>query len=324
MWLQSMLRAEEEQPAMSALTATQDAAHKFAELLRRRVQAGEALRTKWIAELDRRRMTGRPVWHSDAPRRLQRPSVSDRGIIPAAPASGFPFEVSSLTVERALSIANVLAIGAQARGIKSTLSPAGTWTLEIGAVVFTLRLREVQTLKAVELEGPLAALGPVTRYRPTDRLALLVYRPRGEAIRLSDGARRLEEQLDSLFPKLYRAVVAQRQFERAARQEAVERAALEAKMQEQARQREDEAKARLLAAEREAKLVQDAMRWQQAELLRAYATAAEGHIPEYELWREWVLQVAARLDPLTDVNRALSVALPTEGNGKLTDRAPEN
>ena len=206
------------------------------------------------------------------------------------------------TLERALAIANAFCREGAKRGFEVGLMPGDT-RIELAGHDVTVQARIVERLERRPVPGRQTLSGRIeTTLVPTGQLALsLDGRGSGE-IKVSDGSEHpLEEQLNVVFQKIYRAVVRgwreQRRWAawRREREEAEQRAL------EEKRRREEEA-ARLKAEREKVEgLIAEATHWQQAAVIRSYVSQVMDAAGNASLalgeWSRWALEVAARLDP---------------------------
>lgn len=186
--------------------------------------------------------------------------------------------VSHVTFQRALAVANALALAAKARGCSVKYNDEKA-RLEIGLEEgsLSIRIEEVQEAR-----------------RPTDKLSVVAYRPSGSKWELIDDEVPVQERLNEVFVRLYRAVVSSRASarERKAYQDRLElertQEAERARLEEIRREREAQ------EASRRKELLNEVSRYQQAQQIRAYVTQVGG----VSDWHSWALRIADDLDPL--------------------------
>ena len=247
-------------------------------------------------------------------------SVVDRGQRLWDTHKAVCFRVSLGTYERALSIANALALAAPARGF------AVREDEKEGRIVFAGHNAEVQLRLSEQLEsktrprtGYQGQAEQEKYYLPTGRLRItLEIGYRGSRTFEDRDSCPLESQLNKVLLGIYRLVVKEWQEER--RHQAFER-----KFEEEARQRAEGARIRAERERAEAeararrrRLVTESSRWAQSKGIRDYVAhirtaACEGTHENDTLvqWLEWALSVARTLDP-TDGRLARSKSDPTE------------
>lgn len=309
-WLQQHLTFESSPDALIAVEMQPAEWGRLVIPLRDFVAAGRKLHEKNLLDRDRANArankpgTPRVAINPFAWREL------DRGLLPDPLGKHTPFIVSTLTADRALAIVNAIVLATKARGWKASIADTGALVISISEAEFHLRLRERQAYEFVKRKPPFDMLGPKRKYRPTDRLALVIERPHGENIEVSDGARRLEDQLQGLFPRLYRAVARARRHEREMKELAIRQQRYEEERRMLAERRAHEEAARKAAAEREAQLLGEASRWHQAKHLRAYVAAASKEHPDTTEWQVWALTVANKLDPMNDSGSTFRITSP--------------
>ncbi|ADU36928.1 hypothetical protein [Variovorax paradoxus] len=216
------------------------------------------------------------------------------------------FQVSELTGTRALAIANAAFLAAEERGCVAVII-SGKLSVSLNGATFLMAIRERQDFDVVDRNPIYPSFGQEKRYRPTDRLALVVSRsPLGDFKLAEDGGQRLEAQLNGLFCRLYRTVVLSRERKKEFLAEHERRLAGEARAEAVARARAMEAAARAAEAARREELIGEAARWHQAQQIRDYvkAVAAEhldGKPAQHEKvrWGAWALSVADEICPLS-------------------------
>ena len=123
------------------------------------------------------------------------------------------FRVSTLTYERALAIANTLIFEGEAREcIVAVEDGSGCLNIKFEDAEFSISIREKQDFEMVNRPPLFSSLGLERKHRPTDRLALVGKRNLGSTFELIDSAeRRVEDQLNDIFVRLFRFVVLMRE-----------------------------------------------------------------------------------------------------------------
>lgn len=249
-------------------------------------------------------------------------SVRDRGQRLWDTHKAVCFRVSLETYQRALCIANALALAAPPRGFAVRKDE------KEGRIVFSGHDAEVQLRLTEQLESKTR---PRTGYdgkveqqkyhEPTGRLRITLQIGYREGSSFEDrDSRPLESQLNQVFHGIYRLVVKAWQEERRHR-------AFQRKFEEEARQNAEAArvKAERERAEAEARirrrrLVSESSRWAQSKRIREYVAHLHAATPQslqgngsLTEWLEWALGVATTLDP-TEGRLARSKSDPTESS----------
>lgn len=217
-----------------------------------------------------------------------------------------PFRVSLGTYERALRLANVVALALTDRGFSVERD------VSAGRIVATLHDARVEfritellndtTRPTVRYDGKMEQ----ERYKePTGRLRLTLSTDRTEGPVFEDGpSELLEDQLGRAICAIYRRIVRARRAER-------ERNAAHARWEEARRRAEEQA--RMLAAQEAARAAErarrrrlsiEATRWMQAQKIRDYVAHLQSKSGKQQIeaggfsdWLAWALQVADEMDP---------------------------
>lgn len=273
--------------------------------LRERVRKMEASRK--LAESPRRMLASGPRLEFDSPSPYLWTSFNERGQLLETRRGCLPMRVTLRTWERALAIMNALLFAAERRGMVPTLSEKGALTFRIRECTVGVRMSE--RLKDVP-----------NSTKPEDRLSRLFHRdtvksPTGVLrIYISGGSsevaveegesRPFEGRLNDVVVGLCRAALREASSQRRhaawrrEREEEDERARIaEARRQEGARKHEQE------AARRKA-LIEEAHRWHDATLLRAYIAHIERQSAgdptrgtALSEWLDWARRMADEMDP---------------------------
>jgi hypothetical protein len=215
-----------------------------------------------------------------------------------------PFRVTALTATRALQIVNALFYEAEKRACKVEFNKGDSrFTIKLEHAYFSMAIRERQEHDVVKRTGYLSSIGEQKVYKPTDKLALVVDKHPGGTFEIVDkDGRRLEDQLNEVFVRLYATVVATRVFNREEVVKETQRAASRAAYEALTKQRAVEAEAKAAEDKRRKSLLDEAASWRQAESIRAYASHVMSNpnvrlIPRALAWEAWALNVANAMDP---------------------------
>lgn len=308
-WLKERLGFER-RPENRIVELTEGAAwHPAIAQLEKLLTAAERGRQKAVANRDlaeaRRAKQRKPIPHFNP---LEYRWLEDGLLGEPLPSC---LRVSELSGRRALRIANAIFVAAAARGCTAELD-SGRLKLSLMEATFSMSIRERQDFDLVVRHPSIPAFGKAKKFKPTDRLALHVKRDRlGDFTLADEGGKRLEDQLNLLFGRVYRTVVLTR--ERAKKEVADREREQARKIRAEAiwRQHAIEAEARAAEAERQAKLLDEAAKWHSAQQVRAYIEALappSAVTPGALEWRRWALEVAAKLDPSSSRRAKLDVS----------------
>lgn len=301
-WLQEKLHQEDEPTSRISVELEPATWHKVIAPLRRSVERAAAKEKEGAAKraehqrkinAEKRRNGWNPVVNMESWRQWwEHPDDGGQLVSRLIPNM---LRVSPRTFARALAIANALTLAAIRRGCAVSMTTDERLAIDYECTYVHVEIREVQ--------GKL--LDPITRKsrsEPSDKLVLVATRPSGSKFELADTAtERLEDQLQTVFKKLYRNVVTTRERDRQA-----EVARKQRDDERQERQRiyaleVEEATRRAQEAERRRQLLRDAGLWAQAQRIRAFVTHIEsGEAPHTE-WAAWARAVADEIDPTAKV-----------------------
>lgn len=228
------------------------------------------------------------------------------GILVDMPADVLPLRVSLEQGERALRIWNALLHACSERKVRSTVADKRLRLSVYGEDVL-LRIsekvrREEVTLKTQD-SRPLSWMRPTQKSVGTGVLRIFV----DEAMHSEEPEKPLEEQLNTIFVRIYRAAFASK--ERRVRFEEERRAARAAEERRAAERVIAEERRRLQQEElrRREQLGTEAGAWKQAQTIRTYVShlrseatglTTGGGVPsELADWLSWAQEVADELDP---------------------------
>jgi len=218
-----------------------------------------------------------------------------------------PFRVTLETLERALAIANAVAIAGKARGF--TLrddEKDGRLALVGHAAELQFRVSEPLETRARPSKW---RKGEMEKYKvPTGRLRISLRNGWREGPIFEDRAgSRLETLLNRLFVALNKAVIRQWRDARALRVREEERRLEELKRAEEERNRAEEERKAALERRKRGALRTEARRWQEAQRIRSYVawvqsteSTEQGNAQVSEpmnAWVQWALAVADGLEP---------------------------
>lgn len=222
------------------------------------------------------------------------------------------FRVSTLTMPRALAVANALMFAAEARSCLVTIEePAGRIRLQLEGAWLSIAIRERQEVETVKRTSSYGLSETVKVNRPRDELALVADCSPSGTLELRDREdNRIEGRLNEVFTRLYAKVVAGREQGREDRarlhRQAIQRAAYE----EVTRQRALEMKVKAAEESRQKTLLDESSSWHQAEQVRGYvahvrSSATPDQQSEVDHWCTWALEYADGIDPTVKRLRAL-------------------
>lgn len=216
----------------------------------------------------------------------------------------FALRVSSLTLNRALAIANTLFFEAESRGCTVAVDEQGSrLCVKLESASFSIAIRERQDFILVKRPDFAASLGPEKQYRPTDKLAIAIDRHPGSKFEFVDTTtRRVEQCLNDLFIRMYTTVVAARAADRVKKIKDAQRAIANQAYEAITRQRAIEATQKADLEARRKLLIDESALWHHAQQIRAYLNHVRDRSenpqhPEMQEWIKWAMSVADHLDP---------------------------
>ena len=232
--------------------------------------------------------------------------VVDRGQALVDSHKPLSFRVSAGCYERALAIADALALAAKTRGFKVEDDDKGERLLFTGhGAVVPWRINERLEQRVRTRTTYDGKKEPEKYVVPTGQLKITLEARYGSTITIVDEpGSPLEDQIRKVFAGLYKCVLRQRvrAREEAARkerwaEEARERARIEAERQQAEYRLEQERQKR-------ERLMAESRRWHDAQVLRAYIAqrqeiqpAGTADSPAFSEWVTWAATVADDLDP---------------------------
>jgi hypothetical protein len=306
-WLQDRLAYEEHPDNAITLPSS---TRKWDESIHRiREDLEEAARKLRISKTAAEKFEKLPDWrrraHIDTEGWAWR-SVRDRGQRLLHTHKPVCFRVSLGTYERALLIANALALAAPARGFKvHEGEKEGQIVIDGHNAEVQIRVTEPLTPKTRPRTGYDGKIEQVKYFIPTGRLRITLHRGYSQGPAFEDReSRPLESQLERVFCGIYRQVIKAWREDR-------KRQTFQRELEEEARQRSEAAKSRVerekAIAEARAlrrRLSAEAYRWSQSIRIRDYVdhirtSAAEELNSSAELreWTAWALSLATDMDP---------------------------
>lgn len=235
-------------------------------------------------------------WHWD--------DYNRRGQILIDSHKAIPVKVTPVTLQRAMAILNAIANEGQARGFSTTVN------VKVGRIQLvghdaTIRMRLVERIGLQEQEQKPSGTQSYISI-PTGKLRLVIEAWRSSPAEFCDTDElKLEDQLNAVFIKIYRAVIREREANRR-HNEWLRQSELE----DQKRRAEEERilleKRRIEAEElRKRALEDEASRWQRATVIRQYVShilnaCDQVQAANLEDWTIWACQIATDLDPTAD------------------------
>jgi len=218
-----------------------------------------------------------------------------------------PFRVTLETLERALAIANAIAIAGKARGFTLRDDEKDGRLALIGhAAELQFRVTEQLETKTRPSEW---RKGEMEKYRvPTGRLRITITDGWREGPIVEDrGSACLETLLKGFFIALNKAVIKQWRHDRELKVRQAQDRLEELRRAEQERIRAEEERNEALERLRRGTLRTEALRWQEAQGIRSYVAWVQGkessehgsaQVSEpMNAWVQWALAVADDLDP---------------------------
>lgn len=214
------------------------------------------------------------------------------------------FRVSSLTLNRALAIANTLFFEAESRGCTVAVDEQGSrLCIKFESASFSIAIRERQDFTLVKRTDFAASWDPEKQYRQTDKLAIAIDKYPGSKFEFVDTTtRRVEQCLNDLFIRMYTTVVASRAADRVNKIKDVQRAIANQAYEAITRQRAIEATQKTDLEARRKLLIDESALWHHAQQIRAYLNHVRDRSenpqhPEMQEWIKWAMNVADHLDP---------------------------
>jgi len=231
-----------------------------------------------------------------------------RGQILIDSHKAIPVKVTPVTLERAMAILNALANEGEARGFSTTVN------VKVGRIQLvghdaTIRMRLVERIGLQEQEQNPSGTATVSQSYvsiPTGKLRLVIEAWRSSPAEVCDtDALKLEDQLNAVFIKIYRAVIREREANRRHNEWLCQ-----SELEDQKRRAEEERillEKRCIEAEelRRKALEDEASRWQRATVIRQYVShilnaCDQVQAAKLEDWIIWACQIATDLDPTAD------------------------
>jgi len=305
-WLAERLGTEAHRPIEFSMK--QKRWHPVIAPYRERLRRAAADRVRRDTRVEKRQ--GRIHWQNDGPD-FEALKVMFDGPFLTSRHHRSSFRVSVATVERALALANTLALSAAARGfrVESRDDSLLTFTMERANFVICFRERQDKVARPIIASAP--QLGTRNNGIPTDRLALVI-ELMGSTFEIVDSPKAtIDSRLHEVFPRLFRDVVRWRAHVREEQAQEARRAAHAVEAAAAAlKQKKIQLEAEAEKAKRAA-LFDDVSRSQHSLQIRDYvkrvAEAAPEVAPEgLAIWMRWALAVADELDPLPRTISALT------------------
>lgn len=228
-----------------------------------------------------------------------------RGQILIDSHKAIPVKVTPVTLKRAMGILNAIAIEGETRGFSTTVN-AKVGRIQMVGHDATIKIRLVERIGLQEQEhkpsgGDTASQSLISS--PTGKLRLIIEAWRSSPAEFCDKEElKLEDQLNAVFIKIFRAVLREREENRR-HNEWLRQSELE----DQKRRAEEERmlleKRRVEAEElRKMALEDEASRWQRATVIRQYVAhilkgCNQAEATELADWSNWASQVSRELDP---------------------------
>ena len=163
---------------------------------------------------------------------------------------------------------------------------------------------DTKTRPHFRYDGKMKEQEKYTKY-PAGRLRITIQSDWREGPYVADhGAATLENKLNRLFVMFYRLIVKHRAHQRKLDAYHRQREEDDRRREEAKRTREEQERQAAEERRRRQALLIEAKNWRSATLLRDYVTHIRGTAPSTDpktaIWSDWVLKVAADLDPTTD------------------------
>lgn len=226
-----------------------------------------------------------------------------RGEILIDSHKAIPVKVTPVTLLRAMAILNAIAIEGEARGFSTTVN-VKVGRIQLAGHDATINMRLVERIGFQEqTASETDTASKILNSIPTGKLRLVIEAWRSSPAEFCDTEEsKLEDQLNAVFIKIFRAVIREREATRH-RNEWLRQIDLE----NQKRWAEEERKRReqehIEAEELRRKALEDeASRWQRSTLIRKYVAyilkeCSQAEATELADWSHWASKVASELDP---------------------------